>query len=433
MKNNRFSRVISTFLAVLMLLVLHVPVAAEELNAIFADGKPRLNLRYRFESVDDNALQANGQTLQQAHASTLRALFGYQTGSFHGLSATLDFESVIGIGAESYNDGSNGKSRFATVVDPTGTELEQLHLHYEGLQDTSIKLGRQYITYRTAPHHRFIGTILWRQNWQNHDALTIRNTFLPTTTLNYAYTWRVNRIFGNDAPEPLSHFDSNSHLFNIQHKIDAIGDLEAYAYLLDFNNAAAFSTQTYGASIDGEHNLNSNYSLIYTLEYARQYDYKNNNLDIDADYLMGAVGVAVRPDNDVIDMFQLKLAYELLSGEGGADRFVTILGTNHAFQGWADRFLITPGDGIRDIYGSLAMDVAGFSFIAEYHEFSSDNDSYDYGTELDLLLNRKLRHGLSAQLKYAHYDADANVVNANRNPVLAANKSIFWALAQYQY
>lgn len=433
MKNKRFSRVFSTFPAVLMLLVLQEPVAAEELNAIFADGKPRLNLRYRFESVDDNALQANGQTLQQAQASTLRALFGYQTGSFHGFSAILDFESVIAIGAESYNDGSNGKTRFATVVDPTGTELEQLHLQYQGLQDTSIKLGRQYITYRKAPHHRFIGTILWRQNWQNHDALTIRNESLPETTLNYAYTWRVNRIFGNGAPEPLSHFDSNSHLFNIQHKMNVIGDLETYSYLLDFNNAAAFSTKTYGARINRESNLNIKYSPIYTLEYARQFDYKKNSFDIDADYLMGAVGVAVRPDNNTIDMFQFKLAYEFLSGNGGADRFVTILGTNHAFQGWADRFLITPGDGIRDIYGSLQMDVAGFRFIAEYHEFSSDKDSYNYGSEFDLLLNSKFRHGLSAELKYANYDADNNAINAARNPTLAANKSIFWALVQYQY
>ena len=37
--------------------------------------------------------------------------------------------------------------------------------------------------------------------------------------------------------------------------------------------------------------------------------------------------------NRVIDSVTLKFSYEKLSGKGGADRFVTILGTNHAFQG----------------------------------------------------------------------------------------------------
>ena len=42
----------------------------------------------------------------------------------------------------------------------------------------------------------------------------------------------------------------------------------------------------------------------------------------------------------------------------GADKgapftsFQTLLATLHKFQGWADKFLTTPPNGIRDLYGS---------------------------------------------------------------------------------
>lgn len=409
-------------------------IAGDEfLNTVFKNGKPHLLLRYRFEHVDDNALQSNGATLNQANASTLRTLFGYETGSYHGFSATIDIENVADIGSDDFNDVSNGKTRFATVADPSGTELEQGFLQFTGLDNTVIKGGRQHLTYRKAPFHRYIGTILWRQNWQNFDAITAQNTSLPDTTINYAYVWNVNRIFGHDAREPLSHFDSNSHLINLKYDGLSIGKLEAYSYLLDFDNAAAFSTQTYGARFNGVHALTEDVTGIYTLEYANQSDYENNTADIDADYFLGEIGVKLKTDIKYVKSLTFKMSYELLSGDGGSDRFVTILGTNHAYQGWADKFLITPGDGIEDIYGSIIMNIWGAKLIAVYHDFSSDNDSYDYGSEFDLLLTRSFKKHYTAGLKYADYDADTNATNIARNTSLSTDKSIFWMFFQYKY
>ena len=48
----------------------------------------------------------------------------------------------------------------------------------------------------------------------------------------------------------------------------------------------------------------------------------------------------------------LQGAVEQLDGRGLNKTFDTPLGTNHAFQGWADLFLITPADGIRDVFGT---------------------------------------------------------------------------------
>ena len=398
-------------------------------------GKLHLSLRYRYEHVNDERMAGTGAPLRNANASTLRTFLGYETGVFHGFSATLDLENVLKVGSDDFNDGSNGKTGYATVVDPAGTELEQAFLNYAGIRNTGIRLGRQYLTYRNAPFHRYIGTILWRQNWQTFDALAVDNQSLPDTRIRYAYVWNIHRIFGRDAPEPLSNFDSASHLVNIRYGGLPFGDLEVYGYLLDFDNAPGFSTRTFGARLHGKSKLGGNITALYTAEYASQTDHAGNPADIDADYLLGEIGANFRL-NRFIDSVTLKFGYERLSGTGGADRFVTILGTNHAFQGWNDRFLVTPGDGVEDFILSALMKIKGANLVAAYHDIGSDNMSYDYGREFNLLLSRTFGKRYTLGLKYAAYDADRNTSNLNRNGAHAGTANDvdkFWIWAQFKY
>ena len=399
------------------------------------NGKLHFSVRYRYEHVTDDRLSGAGTPLKNADASTLRTFLGYETGNFHGFSATLDLENVTEAGSDDFNDGSNNKTEFASVVDPLGTEVDQAFLNYSGIASTELKLGRQYITYRKAPFHRYIGTILWRQNWQTFDAFTIDNQTYPDVRINYAYVWNINRIFGRDAPEPLSNFDSDSHLINIQYGGLPLGDLEGYGYLLDFDNATGFSTRTYGVRLHGNRKPAENITVLYTAEYSTQSDYAENTSDIDADYLLGEIGASCQL-NEFIDSVTLKFSYERLSGKGGADRFVTILGTNHAFQGWNDRFLLTPGDGIEDFNFTAVMNIKGANLIAAYHDIGSDIMSYDYGREFNLLLSKSFRKHYTLGLKYASYDADKNTSNLNRNGVNAGTVTDvdkFWIWAQYKY
>ena len=398
-------------------------------------GKPHFSLRYRYERVDDDRLSGAGVSLRNAGASTLRTYLGYATGAFHGFSATLDLEQVTRLGSDGFNDGSNGRTAYAAVIDPSGLELDQAFLNYTGIKNTEIKLGRQYITYRKAPFHRYIGTILWRQNWQTFDAVTVVNQTFPHTRISYAYVWNVNRIFGRDAAEPLSHFDSDSHLVNLQYRGLSLGVLEAYGYFLDLGNATGFSTRTFGARFHGKRKLTDHIDALYTLEYASQSDFGKNPLDIDADYFLGEIGAGFRPGG-IVDNVTLKFSYERLSGEGGADRFVTILGTNHAFQGWADRFLVTPGDGIEDYIVSAVMKIKGANLVAAYHDIGSDNMSYDYGTEFDVQVSKTFMKRYTLGLKYAAYDADRNSHNIGRNGADAGtvnDADKFWVWAQYRY
>jgi len=421
--------------AFVVLLLIPPDVSSASIADAIAGGKLHFSLRYRYEHVNDDRMSGAGMALRNADASTLRTFLGYETGVFHNFSATIDLENVIEVGIDDFNDGSNSKTGYATVVDPSGMELDQAFLNYSGIRNTEIKLGRQYITYRDAPFHRYIGTILWRQNWQTFDALTLDNRTFPDTRIRYAYVWNINRIFGRNAPEPLSHFESDSHLVNIQYGGLPFGDLEVYGYLLDLDNAPGFSTRTFGARLHGKRKLGENIAALYTAEYATQTNHAGNPADIDADYFLGEIGASCQL-NRFIQSLTLKFSYERLSGTGGADRFVTILGTNHAFQGWNDRFLVTPGDGIEDFILTAVMKIKGANLVAAYHDIGSDNMSYDYGREFNLLLSRTFRKHYTLGVKYASYDADNNTSNSSRNGVNAGTANDvdkFWVWAQFKY
>jgi hypothetical protein len=109
----------------------------------------------------------------------------------------VQFEDVRVIGNDLFDDGgSNNRLDRAQVADPEGTEVHQANLRYEGIPKTVLRLGRQEITHREAPLHRYIGNILWRQNWQSFDGFRVLNLPLPNTIADYSYIWNVNRIFG---------------------------------------------------------------------------------------------------------------------------------------------------------------------------------------------------------------------------------------------
>ena len=62
----------------------HAASATQPLSTLITEGKPILDLRYRYEHVDqDNALN-------NANAQTLRTRVGFQSGKWYGLSALIE-------------------------------------------------------------------------------------------------------------------------------------------------------------------------------------------------------------------------------------------------------------------------------------------------------------------------------------------------------
>lgn len=417
-----------------------VPVVpkADSLAGMFRQGKPLAHLRLRFENVDDES------RIEEADVLSLRTALGFRTASYRGVFGLVELEDVVALG--DYDDGGANRGmapRFAQVVDPEGAEINQAFVGLDALPKTVVQVGRQLVLDRDAPYHRYLGNVLWRQNWQTHDAVGIFNGSLPETVLRFWYSWNVNRIFGAD--NPTRGFDDkglNGYLFNAVHTGFALARIEAYAYLLDFDasNVAAIrsffpSTQTYGVRFDGKYAMNPKFDLLYIGEVAHQSDFAGNpSGNIDQEFWWGMLGASYRPGT-AIQALTLKLSHELLGGSGGADRFTTPLATGHAFQGWADRFLNTPGDGIADTYMTFIANVAGFNFMLDYHWFESDRDDYDYGEELNVQLFRTFRERYTAGIKYADYNADGNALNRARNTASgqAFDLTKVWVWLEFRY
>jgi hypothetical protein len=70
--------------------------------------------------------------------------------------------------------------------------------------------------------------------------------------------------------------------------------------------------------------------------------------------------------------------------------FRTPLATLHAFQGWADQFLVTPDSGVVDWYGSFSYKSKSWEWDAAYHHFSPEDGAGSFGRELDLSATRPL-------------------------------------------
>src|SRR3990167_3718488 len=379
--------------------------ASEDLGNLFRDGKPILDLRYRYEHVDqDNALN-------NANAQTLRTRVGFQSGKWYGLSALVEADNVSRIGDASYNSTRNGQGDYSVVADPDGSEVNQALLRYDHALGNAV-VGRQRIN---LDNQRFVGGVAWRQNEQTYDGVLGQLKPLDGLTLTYAYIDNINSIFGpgdnrfDTAGNP-ANLEGHSHLLNAQYLVMPELTATAYQYRLGLDNLAlgSQSSQTSGVRLKG-----AIAGVSYALEYAQQKDYADNPLQLDSDYYLGELGYTIKS-------IALKAGYEVLGGdEGPGNRaFQTPLATKHAFQGWADIFLLTPADGVEDAYVGFTAPLLGGSLAAWYHDFSAEQGSSQYGDEIDVSYAHPIPgvKGLVGLVKYASYDADE-----------------FWAQLQYSY
>lgn len=363
--------------------------AAEAFRQAVADGKATIDLRYRYEYVDQDGVA------DAAGASTLRTALGYLTKPWYSASAFIEFEDVSVIGSERYNSSLNGKTNYATVVDPAGTEVNQAFLEYAGIANTKLRAGRQRIIYDNA---RFIGNVGWRQNEQTYDGVSLVNKSLADTTLSYAYLFNVNTITG-------ASLESDAlHLLNAGYAGFKPGAVSAYAYLFDFETAT--DSQTLGARFAGSTPVSERVKAVYALEYATQSDYADAPSTVDADYLLIELGAGV-------GAVTFKVGYELLSGDGSY-AFQTPLATKHAFNGWADKFLTTPANGLEDTYLAAESTVKTIKLVAVYHDYAADQGGADYGSEVNLLASTKVAKDYNVGIKYAGYDADSFATDTDK-------------------
>jgi hypothetical protein len=369
---------------------------AEELtlDEALTSGKAHVGLRYRYEHVnEDNALK-------NANASTVRIRLNYKTADWSDWSGYLEFDHIAEVILNDFNSGagtSPGRTQYSTVADPRGSDLNQLFLQYSPSEDWQLRLGRQEIN---LDNQRFVGAVGWRQNEQTFDGLGLTIRSMPNTELFYSYIENVNRIFGDKVPA--GDHSVNTHLLNAKIKLGDAWSITPYAYYIDNEDVLSFSTSTYGARFTGKAAAGAG-TISFTAELATQSDAADNPVNYDADY--AHINILWAAKNGLT----LGAAYESLGGDAVSSgmSFRTPLATLHAFQGWADQFLATPGSGVDDLYVTVKYKAASWNLQAVYHDFSSEAGSSDFGTEFDIAAARKLGDRYGLLLKAAFFNADS--------------------------
>jgi hypothetical protein len=87
--------------------------------------------------------------------------------------------------------------------------------------------------------------------------------------------------------------------------------------------------------------------------------------------------------------------------------FATPFNNGHRYQGWADKFLRTPDDGIRDSWVSVDGRLGDVALTARYHDFRAEASDTRFGKEIDLQAQWTLNKYLTATLKAAVFNSDA--------------------------
>lgn len=369
---------------------------ADALIDAFTEGTPTLELRPRYEFVDQ-------QGKSDAAAFTMRSLLGFSTKPIDGFGATLQLINVADI-AGAHNSGVNGKVKFATIADPSATNFSQAFLSYTGASETTVKVGRQIINLDDV---RFVGNVDFRQNMQTFDAVTLTSKPLPDLKFTGGYSWGIKDVLNRHLPTRIfigeGYWTPRKEIaveaFGYWYGNEA-GSVIAGAAGCGLVGAQACNSVTYGFRGHGEIGLPADFKLEYKVTYAHQSAFDGGSSLIDADYVQASGKIGWQGYNAGVE-------YMLMGSNGsGTYGFQTPLATKHAFNGWAEMFLTTPPQGLSTVDAFVGANLFGVTALAKYYRFRSDYQDLSYGDEWDLSLTYKVTDYLQAGVEYADYRAD---------------------------
>jgi hypothetical protein len=333
------------------------------------DGPVRLDFRYRFDHVIEDGFD------EDASASILRTRIRLDSGAYAGFSAQLEADNVTALGVDDYNSTENGKTQFPVIPTPEGSDINQAWLAF-AREAFSARIGRQRIV---LDDMRIIGSKPWQHNEQTYDG--VRLQFQPTRSLEIdaSYVDQVNRIFGpDDGSNPAKWFGDNFFLRS-QYEVTPGHRLIAFAYFVDVDPQEGFSagqtvnnsSDSFGAEYRGRlANVNLRVAL------ATQGDAGLSQLEYQAPYY------AVEASSS-LEGVTLSAGHEVLGSDNNTG-FSTPLANGHRHNGWADKFLTIPADGLKDTWISLNGKLGEIALTARYHDFRAESSRVSFGDEVDL-------------------------------------------------
>ncbi len=373
-------------LVALALLATGVSTSVTAEGSGFFDGsKTNFNLRYRLETVDQDGFDKN------AKASTLKTRITWKSGSVGGFQVNVEVDNVLELGPDDYNDASgvNPKTSYPVIADPEGTDLNQLNVSYKN-QGLTLIAGRQRVV---VGDQRFVGGVAWRQNEQTYDGIRANYKVSDKLSVDYAFVSKVNTIFGPDGNK--DEIDGDFQLAHVFYNVSKAHKLTFFTHLLDFDKSEAIDT--YGVDYKG---MFDGFSTHVAFAAQSKGDNDTTYFAIDATKPIGKAKVT--------------LGWERLGSDDGAYGFQTPLATKHKFQGFADKFLATPKNGIDDYYVKVATKLGAVNLAAFYHNYSAVEGDAEYGSEINLVASYKIVDSTTLVGKYANYNADEHATDTTK-------------------
>jgi hypothetical protein len=345
-------------------------------------GNAYADVKVRYESND-----TDDGTKDAATALITDAAIGFETKDYEGFKALVEYEIVQPI----IDEYTPEDAEYDTVMDPETREWNRAQVSYKK-DGFGAVVGRQRIILDDA---RFVGNVGWRANEVTFDAVTA--TYKKDGLSVFAgFIDQRNFLNGTDQ-------DQSDLLLNVGYKIGT-GKLTGFAYMLENDDSEA-TRDTYGVRYAGS-SMAGDTKVIYSGSFATQ-KAESDAGEADATYLALEAGA-------VVSGVTLALGNETLGSDDGNYGFTFDYGTNHKFNGWADKFLGTPDVGLSDTYVKAAGKAGGVKLVGFYHTFSAVEGSDDLGSELDLLAVKKLDDTFTVGAKAAFYSAGDTGVDTTK-------------------
>ncbi|WP_297887865.1 hypothetical protein [Sulfurihydrogenibium sp.] len=411
------------------------------------DVKVNLQIRPRYEYVDDHTLRKN------ANALTTRVAIGAKINKIFQVPNLTAYIEATYVGAliDDYypqkGTNANLSTNYATVADPDLTRITEAYLKYT-LNKTSIIIGRTRIN---LDDERFIGSVDWRQMPQTFGIIGVQDNTINNLNIFIAGIYARKGVSDNQVSFDTMDWklDKMPLIFNISYKIIPQLKLTGYAYLLSAKSQDGQTFKggnTYGINATGDIVISKDIKLSYLGEYAIQKDpYAKDNLTtkpkISADYYRGEIKLSGYG-------FFIIGGYERFQGAdyGESAGFTTPFATLHKWEGWADKFLSYVATdmryGLRDAYGTVGYSHKEYgTFSITYHKFDADKStgyqgtalttisSKNFGDEIDLLYSVNLTKRLNFLVKGAFYNGkDTMPSNLGKNDLTK-----YWVQLTYKY
>lgn len=364
--------------------------------------------RLRYEGVEQGALaKAEGLTLGSNVSIRLPEKKG-----FSGLFEIEDTEIIGGLDHFAVPAAGANLGVYPTINDPHVNEVNQAYIDYEtGVFTTRV--GRQRIR---LDNQRFIGSASWRQDELTFDGIKLG--FTPTS-VDELSVYAINKR--NRGAGRMADVDSHDLLVNLSHRF-AGSKLTGYYYQLKPDAAGAAPMQNLfstGIQFTGQTRW-QNMEVDYLLEGAKQEECRAATTH-SASYAQAWAGV--HSDSSVA-----RVGYERMGSDNGEFAPTFPAGAHHLVNGYADKFLTTPREGLVDKYVLLTTSLWGAELGLDYHDFDTafarDGNS-SIGSELDAHVSVQLSKRYQLGLKLADFHSD-NLSNFDDT-----NKSWLWVTASF--